>query len=149
MNCSNCGAPMEMVRDRDYFVCEYCDHYYFPTADSEGVRLLGKAGGGVTCPVCEIPLWVASFDGRYRGHACTKCRGTLMQRDTFLDALTELRTWASGPPERQEPFDANELQRRVRCPLCKQVMQTHPYYGPGVFAIDSCINCDVVWLDYG
>jgi Zn-finger nucleic acid-binding protein len=99
--------------------------------------------------VCEIPLWVASFDGRYRGYACTKCRGTLFERDTFINALTELRTWAGGPPVPPQPFDADELKRKVRCPLCKQVMQTHPYYGPGVFAIDSCVNCDAVWLDYG
>jgi hypothetical protein len=28
-------------------------------------------------------------------------------------------------------------------------MDTHPYYGPGSFVIDSCVPCDVVWLDYG
>ena len=149
MNCTNCGAPMELVGDRDYFVCKYCDHYYFPSADSEGIRLLGKADDSIRCPVCEVPLWIASFQDRYRGHACTKCKGTLLDRDTFTSTLWELRAWASGPPAAQKPFDAAELQRHVRCPLCSKVMQTHPYYGPGTFAIDSCIQCDVVWLDYG
>ena len=29
------------------------------------------------------------------------------------------------------------------------MMETHPYYGPGTFVIDSCVPCNVLWLDYG
>jgi Zn-finger nucleic acid-binding protein len=28
-------------------------------------------------------------------------------------------------------------------------METHPYYGPGNVIIDSCGECDLVWLDFG
>ena len=28
-------------------------------------------------------------------------------------------------------------------------METHPYYGPGNVIIDSCGDCDLIWLDAG
>ena len=28
-------------------------------------------------------------------------------------------------------------------------MLTHPYYGPGNIVLDTCSQCDLVWLDAG
>jgi len=28
-------------------------------------------------------------------------------------------------------------------------MATHPYYGPGNVVIDSCGQCELIWLDFG
>jgi hypothetical protein len=28
-------------------------------------------------------------------------------------------------------------------------METHPYYGPGNVVIDSCLQCELIWLDFG
>lgn len=28
-------------------------------------------------------------------------------------------------------------------------MATHPYYGPGNVVIDTCEDCNIVWLDFG
>ena len=47
------------------------------------------------------------------------------------------------------PPDPKDLQRRINCPQCGKVMDTHPYGGPGNVIIDDCERCAVNWLDYG
>ena len=37
----------------------------------------------------------------------------------------------------------------MSCPRCASQLATHPYYGPGNVVIDTCAQCDVVWLDFG
>ena len=47
------------------------------------------------------------------------------------------------------PLNPDDLRRKVRCPVCKAAMVTHPYYGPGNVVLDSCESCELVWLDFG
>ena len=149
MNCRNCGAPMTLFRERGYFFCEYCKSFYFPSESPDGVRLLGKAPEEIRCPVCHIQLFIASFGGKDHGYFCEKCKGILLGRESFVETLASRRAWATEPPEPQGSVDRADLERQVRCPLCGNVMETHQYYGPGTFVIDSCVPCDVLWLDYG
>lgn len=149
MNCQNCGAPMTLFPERGYFFCEYCKSYYFPSESPDGVRLLGKAPEEIQCPVCHIRLLIASFDGEHHGYFCEKCKGILLGREPFVETIASRRAWATEPPEPQGSVDRAHLERQVRCPLCENVMETHPYYGPGTFVIDSCVPCNVLWLDYG
>lgn len=30
MNCPDCGAPMRLESDKDYFTCDFCKNIYFP-----------------------------------------------------------------------------------------------------------------------
>lgn len=147
MYCQSCGAPMTLFRERDYFFCEYCGSYHFPTPTREGIRLLGEAPEGIKCPVCRTKLHLASFDGRTRGYHCPKCRGILLDRFDFRDTLYARRSAATQPPAPPQPLDRTQLARRVRCPRCGGAMNTHPYLGPGNIVIDTCDVCNLIWLD--
>jgi Zn-finger nucleic acid-binding protein len=149
MNCKNCGAPMSLNRDRHYYHCEYCSSYHFPAGSPDGLRLLGQAPEGSECPICHEPLTLVSLDDRWRGYHCQKCRGLLIVRPAFAQTVQSRRAWAKQPPVAPQPLDRRELDRRLRCPQCRQPMATHPYYGPGTIVIDTCERCDLIWLDYG
>ena len=149
MNCQNCGAPLRLLENRDCLVCEYCTAYYFPKAVSpDGVILLGDGDSDVACPVCRAPLSTASVEDARLLH-CRKCRGLLTRQDAFFYIVKTKRARASGPPDRPRPLNPADLNRKLTCPHCGQFMDTHPYYGPGNFVIDSCPSCAVVWLDHG
>jgi Zn-finger nucleic acid-binding protein len=138
---------MELVRDRDYFVCQYCNSFHFPTPSKEGVRSLGQTSG-VTCPACQRELELASVKGRRILH-CPNCQGLLTKRPTFLRIVRERRNEAEVPPDPPRPLNRAELDRTLICPFCDRVMDTHPYYGPGNVVLDSCAHCGVIWLDFG
>lgn len=147
MNCKNCGAPLAYLWARACFHCEYCDTYSFPQESADGVTVLGEESD-TRCPACEEPLQTAAV-AQVPVLYCIKCRGILAQQDRFLDLVTYLRTYASGPVDLPTPIDPGELRRRVPCPHCGRMMEAHPYYGPGNVVIDSCVACGVIWLDHG
>lgn len=145
MRCRQCGAPMKLVRDRDYFVCDYCTAFHFPSEESvDGVRVLGQATGRA-CPVCGTPLVSAAIEGQSVLH-CPNCRGVLTQRRAFTEILRRKR---SSEPADRRPLDPKELEREVCCPACGERMETHPYYGPGHLVIDTCGRCALIWFDHG
>lgn len=147
MYCHSCGAPMTLFRERGYFYCEYCGSYHFPNPTPDGLRLLGEAPDRLKCPVCRTTLHLATLDDRVHGHHCTTCRGLLLDRFAFRDALYARRAAATEPPAPPIPLDRSELQRRVQCPRCGHRMDTHPYLGPGNIVIDTCNTCNLIWLD--
>lgn len=148
MNCKNCGAPMALIRERDYYHCEYCGSTYFPNASSEGIRLLGENPDGIRCPLCAITLDLAIFDDLYHGYVCRRCRSMLFPRTTFRQLVEMRRAKATAPPEIPTRFTPEELQRQIHCPICARTMETYPYMGPGNIVIDTCDSCDMIWLDY-
>ena len=149
MNCRNCGAPMTLYRENEYFVCKYCGSFYFPSASRDDVRLLGEAPGEIKCPLCRESLFLASFDDRHQGYHCRHCRGILLARAAFAEVVEARRAWANQPPDPPRPVNPKTLERRLRCPLCQHAMDTFLYYGPGNVVIDTCYACNVIWLDYG
>lgn len=149
MNCTQCGAPMTLVRERDYYFCQYCGVYHFPNQSEEGVRDLGEAPERIKCPVCDLPFHLVTFDDRYRGYQCENCQGILFNRGTFRRALEARRAKAVTPAEPVPRADEKELERRVHCPQCGEMMGTHHYLGPGNIIIDTCDACNLIWLDYG
>ncbi len=149
MNCANCGAPMKLFREQEYFRCEYCGTYHFPGASKDGVRSLGPAPEGIGCPICSEKVMLASLDDRHRGYQCPKCQGLLLERAAFAEVMRSRRAWATQPPDAPRPLDRAHLARRMPCPLCHEMMSTHPYAGPGTIVIDTCDHCKVIWLDYG
>lgn len=150
MNCRSCGAPMTLFREQGYFFCQYCSSFHFPSASPDGVRLLGEAPEGITCPVCHVPLLLATLDNRYQGYQCEKCRGLLLDRRSFSLTVQSRRARLSGSLVPPRPFNREELgRRRLRCPICERTMETHPYHGPGNSIIDTCGHCNLIWLDHG
>ena len=146
MNCENCGAPMRLVRDRDYYVCDYCGTFHHPDPNRDGIRVLGESSD-LECPVCQITLVTAALDHN-RVWYCGNCRGILIHQGVLSFAVHYLRRQARDLtlPRR---FDPEELARPMRCPRCHRDMNTHPYGGPGNIVIDNCNECMLVWLDYG
>ncbi|MFC1997038.1 zf-TFIIB domain-containing protein [Chloroflexota bacterium] len=149
MNCKNCGGPMNLYREQDYYHCEYCNSFHFPSASSDGIRLVGEAPEGTLCPNCRIPMDMATLDDAYRGYQCKNCQGLLLSRGSFRMTIETRRAKATTPPEQPKPLNQEELNRKLDCPICDQVMSTHPYMGPGTIVIDTCDQCNVIWLDTG
>lgn len=147
MNCPGCGAPLRLEEGKDYLTCGYCRNMHFPEPNADGVRLLGKPATQ-TCPVCAIPLQHAAAGGQ-RFLSCGQCRGTLVTMPVFVALIDELRAEHNHSSMPVAPFGKRDLQRRIRCPQCHEMMDTHPYLGPGHIVIDSCSACYLNWLDYG
>jgi len=147
MNCPNCSAPMRLVDQRDYFVCDYCGTFHFPRESAEGIRLLGKEAD-VDCPVCHEPLQAAAVEG-HLVKACPRCKGILARQRAFAIIVDKRRADYRGPKPPPKPIQDDERTRRVQCPSCGRVMDTHPYLGPGAVLVDTCGECALVWLDRG
>jgi Zn-finger nucleic acid-binding protein len=154
MDCENCGAQMTLLRNHGYFFCEYCGSFHFPEvmlsdlAAKEVVEVLIDREGDILCPMCQKPLMEAWIDG-YKSWRCEKCRGTLTYQESFWEIVKERRMKTDYPPSKPEPLDRKEMSRRIECPSCQKTMETHPYYGPGRFIIQTCRFCTLIWLDFG
>lgn len=138
---------MVLVRDRDYFFCRYCTTFYFPSASRDGVRVLGKSSS-VGCPVCQARLLSASIE-ETPVLFCGNCQGVLVQQSAFRPLVSALRAHSSGPAALPRPLSRQELERKLYCPACNRLMDTHPYGGPGNVIIDLCVDCGLIWLDHG
>lgn len=141
---------MELFATRGYFFCRYCGSFHFPeTVADDGVRVLAETAPPLPCPVCEHPLAHAMLDESFQVRYCGNCRGALLPRTSFAAVVQKRRAWASDQPAAPVPIDRGELERQVSCPACTKRMETHPYYGPGNVVIDSCLRCELIWLDFG
>jgi Zn-finger nucleic acid-binding protein len=99
------------------------------------------------CPVCGIPLAVAAIESHELLY-CVRCHGMLFSMEKFLplvDVLREYRNWSRSS---RAPRSA-DAGRVLRCPLCKHEMDRHLYGGGGNMDVDSCEQCNVLWLDGG
>jgi len=147
MNCKNCGAPLVLVWEKEYFHCEYCNTLHFPEANKDYVKSLEQPSE-LNCPICQQPLVQALLDQTHVLH-CPKCKGLLVDTFSFFATILFIRGRVNGPELPPRPLQKSDLQREVKCPKCHQKMDTHPYAGPGNIVIDSCNECALNWLDYG
>ena len=140
---------MELFERRRYYFCSFCGTFHFiETPAEDGIRVLAEPSARA-CPLCRAPLVKALLDDDYSVEHCEQCRGVLIARTPFAEAIGRRRSRESGPPAPPVPIDDRELKRRLLCPSCRAEMLVHPYYGPGNVIIDSCSRCDLIWLDYG
>jgi len=151
MNCTNCGAPVDLVEGRGYFICGYCSTLRFPETDEQqaskdGVTPLGEETDW-DCPLCDQSLEHATLDD-IRIHYCDDCRGSLVDCEAFAAVVNQRRSQFSEADRTPLPLDPVQFERKIRCPICQGPMDVHPYYGPGNAVIDSCYRCRVVWLDH-
>src|SRR5579862_8679111 len=147
MTCPSCGATMRLKQDAEFFTCEYCGNIHFPEPNADGVRVLGEAVPEL-CPLCSLALVKAAMSG-HRFRYCEHCRGMLMVMDVFSEMVDDLRSRREATANPAHQPDWHDLDRRIRCPQCQTVMETHLYGGPGNVIIDDCEKCSLVWLDYG
>jgi Zn-finger nucleic acid-binding protein len=81
--------------------------------------------------------------------ACESCGGILVQREFLGQVVRRARAEWDRNDSPSRPLDPAELQRRVACPVCHEVMETFAYAGPGCIVVDSCNACDLTWLNGG
>jgi Zn-finger nucleic acid-binding protein len=140
---------MELFDRRRYYFCAYCGTFHFiETPAVEGIQVLERPPDALRCPLCKSPLAKALLDEAEPVEHCEQCRGILMTRGVFAEAVGRRRASESRITA-PAPIDKRELKREVTCPSCLARMDVHPYYGPGNVVIDTCSGCDLVWLDFG
>ena len=147
VNCSNCGAPMKFVDGRDYFVCPFCTTFHFSKPDQDGVRVF-ESHSRAKCPRCQTALAAATVEGKSVLH-CETCKGLLATNGAFGHIVRVRRERYGRSTVSPVPIDPKELDRRISCPACQRPMDTHPYYGPGPVVVDTCPECELIWLDHG
>jgi Zn-finger nucleic acid-binding protein len=147
VKCENCGASMDLVQDRDHFICKYCSAVHFPRESRDGVRVLGDETR-LACSLCNLPLLSGAIEG-VPVLVCDRCHGILLSQAELVGVLRARRARMASAPEPITPLDRAELKRRVDCPRCARTMDTYPYHGPGHVVIDTCVHCAMIWLDRG
>ncbi|WP_417851148.1 zf-TFIIB domain-containing protein [Thalassoglobus sp.] len=150
MKCQSCGGPLNETAGRGRLVCTYCGTLNVPKAgrlSADRITLLEEFSDH-RCPGCEQQLSRAMADEAFV-ESCSSCQGILFERDVFMSVAWDRRGQFQGAEETPIPIDPAELKERRNCPKCQQLMETHPYYGPGNAVIDSCHRCQLVWLDTG
>ena len=141
---------MQLFERRRYYFCTFCGTFSFiETPALDGIRVLERPAAARACPQCGAPLAKALLDDSFPVEHCEQCRGLLIARSAFAEAIPRRRARESGPPASPIPLDARELKRVIACPACRAEMDVHPYYGPGNVVIDTCSGCDLIWLDGG
>lgn len=140
-----------MVPNQNCLRCQDCGRFEFTTDldDPSEPFVLQDQSAGVNCPKCQCELQFATLHERWRVCLCIQCRGYILENQAFATIVHEKRASYEGEDAAPVPMDVSELQKRRSCPACLNVMETHPYHGPGTAVINSCQGCKVTWLDYG
>jgi Zn-finger nucleic acid-binding protein len=147
MDCKQCGAPMKIEAEKEFFHCEFCGSYDFPNPNKDGIALLDEISP-YHCPACNKTLVTAAFEDIHI-FSCPNCRGNLINQSRMLPILNEalaLNTMVKDQPLHQ---DRSELQRKYTCPSCQKKMDAYPYGGAGNITIQGCRQCELIWLDFG
>ncbi|MCC9599847.1 hypothetical protein LOC67_04670 [Stieleria sp. JC731] len=95
-----------------------------------------------------MPLEFATLHGNWRVCLCPQCRGFVIEKGCLATIIHQKRMSFQGEDLTPTPMDHQELKSELDCPACLEVMETHPYYGPGTVVINSCEGCGVAWLDH-
>jgi Zn-finger nucleic acid-binding protein len=141
---------MALAESRRHLRCGHCGSLRFSEVpEADGIRIVGRTADAPACPVCRLPMEAAVLDDRDPIHFCGGCRGVLLSRPVFAATVSRRRAWATGPPAGPIPFDRRSLDRKLTCPSCDGSFETYPHSGPGNVVIDSCVSCDLIWLDFG
>ncbi len=102
----------------------------------------------MNCPLCQGSLQSAHIEGESVAY-CGRCEAFLADMETLPAIVTKRRSRPSAEEKSTAPFDAADLTRVLRCPQCKQPMDTHPYFGGGNVVVSTCERCNFIWLDAG
>lgn len=145
MNCRNCAAAMQPVGGRSYFRCDHCGTFAFPATNGDGIaKLIGETE--LPCPVCKVNLSMGAIEG-HPVRFCNTCQGFLAANEDFGEIVPKKRNQFADQTTIPRSFDPKELQRRLKCPRCQKLMDTHPYGGGGNAVVDTCHRCRLIWLD--
>lgn len=138
---------MRLKADQDSFTCDYCGSVHVPEANEEGIRVFDEPSD-LLCPICNTGLVHATATG-LRILYCDRCHGMLISMGVFPAVVQDLKARRENTSYVPRPIEPSDLERRIRCPQCGTVMDTHVYGGGGNVVIDDCERCALNWLDHG
>jgi Zn-finger nucleic acid-binding protein len=148
MNCTQCGAPMQVSLNNDSYYCRYCGSYEFINPNKDGVILLGETVKYI-CPQCKKAL-VTAKAANIDLLSCKHCKGNLISQPLLLNIIKQVKVDIISSEELGSPQENDELLRIIDCPICSRQMESYPYgAASGNIIIQGCGNCNVVWLDFG
>jgi Zn-finger nucleic acid-binding protein len=108
--------------------------------------VLSDRSAEIDCPRCAGAMVFGELF-RTKVVACNHCKGMLIQCEAFGGMVQSLRAGYEGNDDPPRPMDRQQLDVQIHCPGCGSNMEVHPYAGPGNIVIDSCLQCQWVWLD--
>ena len=149
--CSKCSQQMQPVYGQDHLTCYGCNTFFFPPSKTNGldtVQLSAKETGFL-CPKCPDESLKVGTILSTQVACCGNCRGFVVDSGSFGFLAMALRESYKGPEDKPLMVDQNALAERTNCPACYQPMHAHPYHGPGNSVINSCVSCQLTWLDHG
>lgn len=151
MNCDSCSGTMTQVYGQSHHHCSECNVYSFPKPIDQTIEAIKPTGkkSDFKCPQCDINLEVGLLGNTMQVCFCGNCRGYVVDNASFGVLATAMRDAYQGPDDRPQPIDPEQLDISTRCPACFETMQAHPYYGPGCVVLDTCMHCQLAWLDHG
>jgi Zn-finger nucleic acid-binding protein len=147
MNCKQCGAPMKVEEEKEFFLCEYCGCYDFPNPNKDGVALLDEISP-YNCAACNKLLVTATIEDIHI-FSCPICHGNLISQSKMLPILRQALSFNITDKDLSLPSNRSELQRKYICPVCQKKMDAYPYGGGGNINIQGCRQCELIWLDFG
>lgn len=115
------------------------------TSNVDGLQLESRSAE-VACPNQCGELHFGQLLG-VKVVGCPVCRGMLVESVAFGHLVEVLRADYRGADSLPTPLDPQQLEIERRCPACYEPLEVHPYFGPGAVVIDSCIACNLIWLD--
>lgn len=119
-----------------------------PPAQFDLGGMLSTRPSGATCPSCRQELLIGDLEGcQFAG--CPECKGMLFQQEVFGTLIQHHRAVSQVPSVTPSPLNTQQLKVRRICPGCEEILETHPYGGPGNAVIDTCFSCRIIWLDGG
>ena len=136
---------MRLDRDTGIAMCDYCRSTHVPLPQLDGVEVFQESTH--SCPACKSTLFEAKLAQQELLY-CAECRGMLVPMAGLMTLVERLRAQRDRPvsalPRMGDDFELPRL-----CPFCQKAMDNHPYLGPGNITVDTCSECQVIWLDKG
>ena len=151
MNCVSCGGVLEKVYGQSHHWCRGCNLFEFPTALDEGLIPITSGGESTSfrCPKCKVSLEVGSITESVQVCFCNNCRGFVTSSQSLGQVITQMRSEYQGLDDQPQPLDPQALEIYDACPACRELMDSHPYYGPGNLVLNTCNPCQLAWFDHG
>jgi Zn-finger nucleic acid-binding protein len=132
--------------NRGLFVCDYCSSEVLPPAAADGVMVIDDSK--LDCPLCQVKLADASLESVSLLY-CRQCHGMFLAMDELEPLASLLRAHRDRPATFLAPRSERDAARSLHCPGCGGAMDCHAYGGGGNVNVDSCENCESIWLDSG
>jgi Zn-finger nucleic acid-binding protein len=142
---------MTRVRGQQHDHCSACNVFEFPTSLAEAEDSIIGHGKKTefNCGRCEQELQVGTLRNRTDVCFCENCRGFVIDSESLGHLIQDLRSEYKGPDDQPLPVEPGDLKGMHTCPACWEMMDAHPYYGPGNVVIDTCLPCKLAWFDHG